>query len=291
MPHQRRANVQAIFEQDLFNFYCGDPVYELNLLLGRVSERFVTWMVNTSKSLLRAAGFELRRVNPNSEEVGDFDLTSRKIFNWLKQFNIRTVLDIGANTGQFAALIHKTLPDAMIYAFEPLKDCHEQLVERMKNAPRFKAFQFALGSEDVEMNMHRSTYSPSSSIRPMSPLHEKAFPYTKGAVSEKITVKRLDDIAEGLTLTKNLLVKIDVQGFEDQVFAGGAQTIPKAKALIVETSFERLYEGQPLFDEIYAITKRMGFVHHGNLSQLLSPVDGSVLQADGIFIKANGTAD
>jgi hypothetical protein len=104
-------------------------------------------------------------------------------------------------------------------------------------------------------------------------------------------VKRLDDIAEGLTLAKNLLVKIDVQGFEDQVFAGGVHTIQKAKALIVETSFESLYEGQPLFDEIYAIAKRMGFVHHGNLSQLLSPVDGSVLQADGIFIKANGTAD
>ena len=289
MPQQGRANVQAIFEQDLFNFCCGDPVYELNLLLGRVSERFVTWMINTSKSLLRAAGFELRRVHPNSEE--DFDPTAKKIFNWLKQLNIRTVLDIGANTGQFAAQIHKTLPDAMIYAFEPLKDCHEQLIERMKNASKFKAFQFALGNEALEIDMHRSTYSPSSSIRPMSPLHEKAFPYTKGAVSERITVKRLDDIAEGLTLAKNLLVKIDVQGFEDQVFAGGAHTIQKAKALIVETSFESLYEGQPLFDEIYAIAKRMGFVHHGNLSQLLSPVDGSVLQADGIFIKANGTAD
>ena len=250
----------------------------------------MTWMINTSKSLLRAAGFELRRVNPNSDEAGDFDPTARKILNWLKQLNIRTVLDVGANTGQFATQIHKTLPGAMIYAFEPLKDCYEQLVERMKNVPNFKAFQFALGKEALEVNMHRSTYSPSSSIRPMSPLHKKVFPYTKGSVSERIPVKRLDDIAEGLTLEDNVLVKIDVQGFEDEVFAGGAHTIQKAKALIVETSFESLYEGQPLFDEIYVMARRMGFAHHGNLSQLLSPVDGSVLQADGIFIKANGPA-
>ena len=128
----------------------------------------------------------------------------------------------------------------------------------MKSVPKFKAFQFALGNEALEIDIHRSTYSPSSSIRPMSQLHKKVFPYTKGAVSERITVKRLDDIAEGLTLVDNLLVKIDVQGFEDKVFAGGTHTIRKAKALIVETSFESLYEGQPLFDEIYVTSEATG---------------------------------
>jgi hypothetical protein len=53
-------------------------------------------------------------------------------------------------------------------------------------------------------------------------------------------------------------------------------------------SFKKLYEGQPLFDRIYDTLTRIGFAYHGNFhGQLLNPVDGSVLQADGIFINAD----
>ena len=61
----------------------------------------------------------------------------------------------------------------------------------------------------------------------------------------------------------------------------------RAKVLIVEMSFKKLYEGQPLFDRIYDTLTRIGFAYHGNFQQLLNRVDGSVLQADGIFINAN----
>jgi FkbM family methyltransferase len=231
-----------------------------------------------TKKLLRAAGFELRRI-PEGEPLPE------NRFNWLKNLSIGAVLDIGANTGQFAMEIHKLLPDAAIYSFEPLHECYAQLTETMKNVSRFKAFNFALGEETSELTMHRSEYSPSSSILPMRELHKEAFPFTKGAVLEKIAVKRLDDIADSLTLPGNFMVKIDVQGFEDKVLRGGHDTISKARALILETSFKSLYEGQPLFHEIYQIVKAMGFAHHGNWSQLLNPVDGSVLQADAIFLK------
>src|SRR3954469_17925598 len=48
-------------------------------------------------------------------------------FNWLRNAGIRTVLDIGANTGQFATHIHAILPTAQIYSFEPLAECYRQL--------------------------------------------------------------------------------------------------------------------------------------------------------------------
>jgi hypothetical protein len=59
-----------------------------------------------------------------------------------------------------------------------------------------------------------------------------------------------------------------------------------AKLLIVETSFESLYDDQPLFDTIYETLKGMGLAYHGNFTQHLNPIDGSVFQADGIFIKS-----
>jgi hypothetical protein len=60
--------------------------------------------------------------------------------------------------------------------------------------------------------------------------------------------------------------------------------IRRAK-LITETSFETLYEGQPLFDNIYQKVVSWGFRYQGTLHQIDNPKDGSVLQADSIFIK------
>jgi FkbM family methyltransferase len=195
------------------------------------------------------------------------------------------VFDIGANVGRFTTMIHKILPEASIYAFEPLKDCYEQLVTRVKCSSKMQAFNYALGDEDNEAEIHRSDYLPSSSILPMGDLHKRAFPFTKEETKERITVRRLDGIAKDLELSENILIKIDVQGFEDKVILGGKQLISKAKILIVETNFETLYERQPLFDSIYDMLKQMGFSYKGNLDQLLNPIDGRVLQADSIFIK------
>jgi FkbM family methyltransferase len=234
------------------------------------------------KKILEATGFELRRINVNHK----FEPKREDRFNWIKNLNIRTVLDVGANIGQFAGEIHAILPEAAIYSFEPLRDCYNLLVEKMSHVPKFRAFDFALGSEALEIEMHRSEFTPSSSILQMGEQHKQAFPFTSKEALEKIAVKRLDDVTRDLDLAENILIKIDVQGFEDRVIAGGLNTIQLAKLLIVETSFESLYEDQPLFDTIYETLKRMGFAYHGNFSQLLNPMDGKILQADGIFIRS-----
>lgn len=82
-----------------------------------------------------------------------------------------------------------------------------------------------------------------------------------------------------------MLVKIDVQGYEDRVIRGGQRVISRAKVLIVETSFQTLYDGQPLFEDIYDTLLKMGFRYIGALWQLRSPLNGSILQADSIFVK------
>jgi FkbM family methyltransferase len=237
-------------------------------------------MKRAAKKILQAAGFELRRVNNNKFEPNKEDR-----FNWVRNLNIQTVIDVGANTGQFAAQIHAILPEAAIYSFEPLRECYDFLVHNMSHVQKFRAFNFALGSEDSQIEMHRSDFTPSSSILRMSDLCRQAFPFTNKDVIEKVAVRQLDHVARDLDLVENILIKLDVQGFEDRVIAGGAGTIQVAKLLIVEMSFESLYDGQPLFDTIYETVKRMGFAYHGNFGQLLNPIDGNILQADGIFIK------
>jgi len=63
---------------------------------------------------------------------------------WLTEAGINTIFDIGANVGQFAKLIHEVLPTAMIYSFELLEDCYEELKKQMQQIDNFEAFKVAL---------------------------------------------------------------------------------------------------------------------------------------------------
>ena len=92
-------------------------------------------------------------------------------------------------------------------------------------------------------------------------------------------------MAEEVVLEAAVLIKIDVQGYELFVLHGGPETVKRARALIVETSFTKLYEGQPLFDDIYKTLKKSEFDYGGNWDQLTDPRDGRILQTDAIFLR------
>jgi FkbM family methyltransferase len=206
-------------------------------------------------------------------------------YAYLKTFNLKTVIDAGAHTGEFARMIKELLPDAAVISFEPLPASFRQLESSMRDVAGFRAFNYALGESEAVLEMHHNDYSQSSSLLPMADLHREAFPETARETIETVEVRRLDDVLAGIALEPGVLVKIDVQGYEDKVIAGGEQTISRAKALIIEVSFQKLYEGQPLFHDIYQSLTDRGFTFMGHLYQLLNPTDGSILQADALFVK------
>ncbi len=230
-----------------------------------------------TKILFRLCGLDIRCVKRTEYNYG-----------WLVKRNIATVLDIGANKGQFAMMIHKILPHATIFSFEPIEKCYNKIVKKMIKVPNFRAFNYALGDTDASMEMHVNDFTPSSSLLQMTGFHVCVFPFTAKEHMEEVRIKRLDTIAQELSFNGNLLVKIDVQGYEDKVIEGGQSVISRAKVLIVETSFQTLYVGQPLFEDIYDVLKKMDFRFVGTLEQSRSPLDGSVVQADSIFMKRVG---
>jgi FkbM family methyltransferase len=204
---------------------------------------------------------------------------------WLVNADIHTIFDVGANTGQFARAIHEILPEAYIYAFEPLADCFTALERAMRHVTHFQAFNTALGDKEGEAVFYRSAWSPSSSLRPMGHLHKEYFPDTAQQSQEIVRVRRLDDYADALKIQDNVLVKLDVQGCEDKVIQGGERLLQRVKILIVETSMVPLYEGQPLFRDLFMMLDHLRFTYHGELSQFASPIDGSILQTDAIFMR------
>ena len=206
-------------------------------------------------------------------------------YSWLRNYNISTVLDVGANTGQFALQIHALLPEAKIYSFEPLKDCYAELKKNMRDVANFESFNVALGNSNGKSSIYRNDFSPSSSILPMQNLLKKSFPQTTHAELEEIEICRLDDMSPKLELKDNILIKIDVQGFEDKVIMGGQNVIERAQVIIVETTFEPLYQGQVLFDGIYSMLTAKGFELRGCEEPLRNPEDTRIMQCDSIFVR------
>jgi len=235
---------------------------------------------------LHLLGVDLVRYEPPKAVASPSEIPELDKLTWLSSCNINTILDIGAHTGEFSRTIRKLLPDPSIIAFEPLEYPYQQLVNSMGRASNFKAFKFALGDCNMtKADMHRNGFTPSSSLLKMADLHKQAFPYTAQESSETVEVRRLDDVMADMPLIDNILIKIDVQGYEDKVIRGGEKLMARAKVLIIEASFHKLYEEQPLFDEIYDSLRQKGFRYIGNLTQLHHPGDGTVLQADLILTR------
>jgi len=205
---------------------------------------------------------------------------------WLQRQGFRTIVDIGANEGQFAHLARMAFPRAALHCFEPLPESFARLQGRLGNAERVTLHNLALADRSGTSSIIRNPYSPSSSLLEMAPSHVEAFPFTGGGEALPVSVSTLDTALAGERIEEPFLVKIDVQGAEDRVIAGGRSILGRARVVIVETSFEHLYKGQALFGDIHDTMRGLGFAYHGNLDQLSSPEDGRILQGDAIFVRS-----
>ena len=205
--------------------------------------------------------------------------------NWFASHAFNTIIDVGANTGPFSFAMRLLLPESRIFAFEPLPQCYKKLVRNLDPMGKFTAFQTAIGEEQAEAQMWQSEFSESSSLLPMGDLHKQAFPHTSNAQLVNVPLATLDDYLDKIEFNPPVLLKIDVQGYEDKVIRGATKTLKHVDWIITELSFKTLYKGQPLFAEMYQLLTFHGFRYAGNFDVLISPTDGSVLQMDGMFYR------
>ncbi len=203
---------------------------------------------------------------------------------WIRDYGFKTVIDIGANEGQFAQKISEIIPSIRLICFEPLKTPFDILKSKFSNHQN-SFFQFALGRKEAEVFINRNEYSPSSSLLPMAEIHKKNFSFARKESPEKILIKMLGKITKNMEVLEPFIIKIDVQGYEIEVMSGGKEFIKKADMIIIETSFFKLYEGGPLFADVYGFLIKNGFVYAGSFEQLISPINDAVLQQDSVFVK------
>ncbi len=228
------------------------------------------------RKLLNFYGYEIIRK--------ENEMFASRAGSWLGKMNINTIIDIGANEGQFIQSINKALPGRKIYAFEPIKNCYDKLVENTKQL-NITTYNVGLSDHNGSSEINISENFVSSSILPIENLTTNLYPDSKYVNKQTITLKKLDDVIDSRNISKNILLKIDVQGYEEMVIAGGYETLKNVAVVIIEFSYQPLYECQWLFDETYKYFTSTGFKFCGTADQINSGTTGLPLYGDAIFIR------
>lgn len=206
----------------------------------------------------------------------------------LRNRPIRSVVDVGANVGQFARWTRELFPDASLFCFEPQPEaCQELRSWAATQAKPVTVFETALGTESGFVNMRaHADHSPSSSLLETTQLTSDLYPQTRAQREIRVALSTLDDAMDPHMsgLSDDLLVKLDVQGYEDRVIAGGERVLRRAAACIVEVNLDGLYVGQPSFERIAGQVGALGLRYAGNLEQAYGP-DGHVVFLDALFLR------
>lgn len=149
--------------------------------------------------------------------------------------------DIGANVGFYTEIFCNLVgPQGSVVAFEPFPESIARIKERLPDCAWLRLENVALGDKDAD---GRLVLSDASTTHHLTSNGES----DPNAQSIAVTVMRGDAVRERLGSAPNL-IKVDVEGFEEEVLNGLSQTLsaPSLRAVFVEVHFNLLSRrGQP----------------------------------------------
>ena len=135
--------------------------------------------------------------------------------------------------------------------------------------------------------MHYHTeHSPSSSLLATTAEEESLFPQTRAQAEVAVRVTTLDAaLAEAIpSMKREILLKLDVQGYEDRVLRGAARILPRVHACLLEVCVDPLYVEQATFKDVVTLLAGFDLTYAGNLDQTLGQ-DGRVMWLDALFLR------
>lgn len=234
-----------------------------------------------TKKVFQSFGVLIRKYNPATSE----DLRRIKLF---EHYNVDLVFDIGANKGQYAVGIMDAGYKNRIVSFEPLSSVYSVIKKESEKYSNWDvAPQCAVGARKEEIEINISANSVSSTLLNMLDSHIEGAPDSKVIGKEKVQVYPLDEIGvDYVKAAKNIFLKIDVQGFEQEMLKGAQSMLEKAKGLEIEISLVPLYENQSwLLPEILEYMSAKGFAMTSIVPAFTDNKTGQVLQCNGIFFR------
>lgn len=195
---------------------------------------------------------------------------------------LRTVVDVGANRGQFALFAARTYPGARIVSFEPLAVPAARFSRVFAKERRVTLHHAALGPESGRSTMHVSSHDDSSSLLPITATQGRLFRGTNEVRTETVRTGPLSEFLDVSSIEEPALLKLDVQGYELEALRACEELLDKFAYVCAEASFVELYEGQVLADDLVAWLRGRGYELVRSYGAV-SDEQGRKIQTDMLF--------
>lgn len=202
-----------------------------------------------------------------------------RLLRWRDQgFHPRVIYDIGAHAGQWSEMCQAVFAPVESVLFEPQPTLFERAKACQPPGSQWRVLPVALGDAERTERMHVTENDAASSL--LLPAGDGSDALgTRSIRQTEVSLQTLDDVVARQQLPLPNLVKLDVQGYEGRVIAGGRNVIAQAEAVIVEVSLHVIYQDQVLLPEIVAVLAEMGFQIE-DLNETCREWTGKVWQVD-----------
>ncbi len=197
-------------------------------------------------------------------------------------YKINCVLDVGANSGQFATNLRRIGYRGHIVSFEPVPAAFAMAAARFKRDPCWRGHNVALGKEKGQLPFHIALDSTA-----MSSLHT---PIDRGWNIRTIDVfvntldNLMNDILEFASESPRMFLKMDTQGYDLQVVQGAAQSIGSILGLQSELSVIPTYQGMPSYLEALTCYEHLGFQLVG-ISPAMTDPQGRIGELNCVMVR------
>jgi FkbM family methyltransferase len=163
------------------------------------------------------------------------------------------VLDVGANTGQFATVMLRERPDLELHCFEPGAAAFAALQQTHGKDPRVKLVNAGVGSQPGMKTLY---YDEPGSI--LASVYKRRLDYRDIAFdrSEDVRMVTLDEYCEKMPRVH--LLKVDVEGHEMDVLRGAMMTLERTDMVMFEFGGTDL-DSRTFWRDFYFFFRERGF--------------------------------
>ncbi|MCW2848030.1 MAG: hypothetical protein JWR90_2004 [Marmoricola sp.] len=207
----------------------------------------------------------------------------------MREQRVNCVLDVGANTGQYARALRAAGYEGRIVSFEPLAHLVEELERHSRDDPDWIVVPYALGDADeqAEINVVPGTMS---SLLDSSEFGREWSSTLRETSTQTIDVRRLDSVFDeavaGLEEPR-VYLKMDTQGYDVQTFTGAGARLAEVVAMQSEVACVPIYEGMPQMIAQLELYQAAGFSLTGMFPVTIDPRSLRVIEFDAMFIRAD----
>ena len=211
-------------------------------------------------------GYEFRRKHKDIQVLG--------------AVGFATIIDGGANIGGYSVMMRSAAPNAMIHAFEPTPKLFQELSRRFAADDAITCYNQALGDKCSTAAFHLTPDTVSSSL-----LEETDEGLRQSREVVTVPVITLDAWADGRTIQRPALLKLDLEGNELAALRGAEKLLTQIDYVELETTFPKVRYGQPAFKEILIFMDDHGFDFIDIYPGILDIQTGRSMWADALFAR------